>query len=581
MALFNNENDPGVYTPSAREIYYNQINPQASSLTSNIQFRVQSNEVQQIVPLQSYFTIELDIDDANFPDMTTNSKGNDAIPNNTNAPPSGAGGTGTLAYDDTEGVKQTLANESVTNTAGTNVNVLKQSEAAVVPGNLTNFLDEHLNEYFHHNFFSRVNVSMNGVRVSSLDQPTAYVHAYCDAVCNPTSSETSEDVFNKAPMTLQTGSTKKKKVVLCYRPHMSFFDLPYAVVAGDFVVQFVPKASSEFASQTFSVPNLRRAPVGQSNLGESYMAYDACKTTATGAAGGFTSNIKKNANDTLQFTSGYPDAQVTVGRMGVFGDGQSNSMEKPMARYTGANTMLDSAITTFGLAGGEAQGFSPDATTDGLTFADVVNPVFTITGMQFFCAFATPQVPMPLPPLLRHQLSTPNIQFIPLLTNTNLNQTLTIPSSTYYIQVYAFDNSSSFRRARGPLRFDQSRIDEITLRIAGGTYPSLPYTSLSDITSSDLTRAYTDSISSRMRLDKDSAYPKTLREWALKPIISHQIYRAQNNTDQTLQVQCKRSEYNANVMQNHQLCIVSYSHEVLGLSYDQNQLVRVDVQSVL
>ena len=38
MSLFNLDNDRGVYTPAAREIYFNQISPQSSSLTSNIQF---------------------------------------------------------------------------------------------------------------------------------------------------------------------------------------------------------------------------------------------------------------------------------------------------------------------------------------------------------------------------------------------------------------------------------------------------------------------------------------------------------------------------------------------------------------
>ena len=567
MALFNNENDPGVYTPSAREIYYNQINPQASSLTSNIQFRVQSNEVQQIVPLQSYFTIELEIDDVNFPSD---------------------GGVQQEYFNDTA-TPAVLTGSCDTTTSNGSQAVTFSKTAGNQPGNSTNFLDEHLNEYFHHNFFSRVNVSMNGVRVSSLDQPTAYLHAYCDAVCNPTSSETSEDVFNKAPMTLQTGQTKKKRVTLCYRPHMSFFDLPYAVVAGDFVVQFVPKDNTEFAAQTFSVPNLHEAPVGPSSMGVSYMAYDACQLATP--AGTFTSNIKQSANNTLQFSGGYPDAQTSVGAAGGFPNMELNisqlsphhaSLNKPRATYLKHNSMLDTAITTAAQAGfdgtDDTLGFGTNA---DVALAKTMNPLFQITGMHFYCAFATPQVPMPLPPLLRHQLSTPNIQFVPLQGSTALNETLTIPSSTYYIQVYAFDNASSFRRARGPLRFDQSAISEITLRIAGGTYPSLPYTSLDSVDSTDLTRAYTDSISSRMRLDKDSAYPKTLREWVQKPIISHQIYRAQNNTDQTLQIQLKRSNYFANTMSQHQLCVVSYSHEVLGLSYDQNQLVRVDVQSVL
>ena len=148
MSLFNLDNDRGVYTPAAREIYFNQISPQSSSLTSNIQFRIQSNSVQQMVPQQSYFTIKVKIDNV----------------------------------DRFTGTHQ------------------------------TNFLASHLNDYFVHNYFSRVNVSMNGVRVSSLDQPTAYIHAYTDAVTTRDSNESSEGIFNKDAMTLLTGGSTMLKV---------------------------------------------------------------------------------------------------------------------------------------------------------------------------------------------------------------------------------------------------------------------------------------------------------------------------------------------------------------------------------
>ena len=203
-----------------------------------------------------------------------------------------------------------------------------------------------------------------------------------------------------------------------------------------------------------------------------------------------------------------------------------------------------------------------------------------------FVAYATPQVPIPIPPLMKHSLAVPNIQFIPLNNNPSGNFTLTIPSSTYYLQAYVFDNSSAFRRARGPLRFDQSGLSELNMRIAGGVYPSLPYVNLEKLNSTDAARAYTDSISSRMRLDQGLSYPKTFHEWMLKPIIAHQIYRAQNNVDQTLQIQLKRTLGNTGSrllasQANHQLCIVAHSHEVLGLTYEDNQLVRVDTQAVL
>ena len=81
-----------------------------------------------------------------------------------------------------------------------------------------------------------------------------------------------------------------------------------------------------------------------------------------------------------------------------------------------------------------------------------------------------------------------------------------------------------------------------------------------------------------MRLDLDSSYPKSFQEWVIRPVVSHQIYRAQNNTDQTLQLQVRRTN---NALTSHQLCVVAYYHEILGMTYEDDQLVRVDVQPVL
>lgn len=451
MSLFNLDNDRGVYTPAAREIYFNQISPQSSSLTSNIQFRIQSNSVQQMVPQQSYFTIKVKIDNV----------------------------------DRFTGTHQ------------------------------TNFLASHLNDYFVHNYFSRVNVSMNGVRVSSLDQPTAYIHAYTDAVTTRDSNESSEGIFNKDAMTVLTGGSKKSEVMIMYRPHLSFFNLPYAMVTGDTVIQLVPKPAANFAEQTFNIADLNAASLGQSSIGGAHASH----------------------------------AEV------LYDDDPNLELTGNTARsYSGVATSLDGGANSAN------------------------NPVFSIEQIDFFVAFATPQLPTPLPPLLKHQLSTPNIQFVPLQNHTSLNTTLTIPSSTYYLQVYCFDNSTAFSRAVGPLRFDVSTINELTMRIAGGVYPSLPYLNLSSTTSSDLSRAYTDSINSRMRLDLDSSYPKSFQEWVIRPVVSHQIYRAQNNTDQTLQIQVRRTN---NALTSHQLCVVAYYHEILGMTYEDDQLVRVDVQPVL
>ena len=663
--MFSVDNDTGRYTPAAREIYFNQLSPQSSSLTSNIQFRLQSNEVQQIVPLQTYFAVKVKIGGDGVFGSDSGLPADSLIPggvlDNGNAVPASAD-----AHDSTS--TMTASNQYFAPTGhdtGTDNEGVELRHPLNAISRGSNFLPQHINDYFLHNYFSRVNVTMNGVRVASLDQPTAYIPAYCDAICNRTGLDSSEDVFNKAPICMQTGTEAKDEITLMYRPHMSFFQLPYAINAGDMTVQFVPKPSSDFAAMTFTQPNLRKAH-HTSGPGITKLDCELCLSeqdvnggvntptipgTDTGGDGGVPNGIDPDYLGThradlnnfnhvkvpigTSFTSttstdstplsgtviipAVADGTAATSVNVVFGQksasaagdldavtasqgkGQMSGL-RPI-RYTAFDTNLDSAVTStdhigklyrhheeLGNTGADITQTTGGASESSLYFTKANGALgklsFTITGFDMFVAYATPQVPIPIPPLMKHSLAVPNIQFIPLNNNPSGNFTLTIPSSTYYLQAYVFDNSSAFRRARGPLRFDQSGLSELNMRIAGGVYPSLPYVNLEKLNSTDAARAYTDSISSRMRLDQGLSYPKTFHEWMLKPIIAHQIYRAQNNVDQTLQIQLKRTLGNTGSrllasQANHQLCIVAHSHEVLGLTYEDNQLVRVDTQAVL
>ena len=121
---------------------------------------------------------------------------------------------------------------------------------------------------------------MNGVRVSSLDQPTAYIHAYTDAVTTRDSNESSEGIFNKDAMTVLTGGSKIRS-----HDHVSttleLLYLPYAMVTGDTVIQLVPKPAANFAEQTFNIADLNAASLGQSSIGGAHASTPGCCTTMT------------------------------------------------------------------------------------------------------------------------------------------------------------------------------------------------------------------------------------------------------------------------------------------------------------
>ena len=75
----------------------------------------------------------------------------------------------------------------------------------------------------------------------------------------------------------------------------------------------------------------------------------------------------------------------------------------------------------------------------------------------------------------------------------------------------------------------------------------------------------------------DASYPKSLEAFARKPVLNFNIYRAQDDNDTQLQI---RATLGA-AFTNGKLIVVSYYNEVLGLTYDRRELVRVDLQPVV
>ena len=176
---------------------------------------------------------------------------------------------------------------------------------------------------------------------------------------------------------------------------------------------------------------------------------------------------------------------------------------------------------------------------------------------------------------MTHRLTTPNLQEISL--NTTNSTTLTIPSSTYFVQLYAVDDSSEHAASKGPVPFSTSGLQDIQIRLAGTNYPTIPYAQLNSTTDSDVARAYADTCNSRNRLDMDASYPKSLEAFARKPVLNFNIYRAQDDNDTQLQI---RATLGA-AFTNGKLIVVCYYNEVLGLTYDRRVLVRVDLQPVV
>ena len=202
----------------------------------------------------------------------------------------------------------------------------------------------------------------------------------------------------------------------------------------------------------------------------------------------------------------------------------------------------------------------------------------SIDNIQLMVAYATPQVPMMMPPMGTHRLTTSNVQEI-ALPSTSVNQTLTVPSSTFYLQAYVIDDTDAHSRAKGAISFHESKVRELQLRLAGSNYPTLPYESLNSLTNSDAVRCYADSVSARNRLDPDASYPKNFGMWSESPVISFNIFRAQNNTDTQLHIRCTLESVVSPAQ--HKLVIVSHYNELLGIEYANQEPVAIDLQPVV
>ena len=196
MSYFGKSNDTGSYTPASRELMFQEFSPQSSALTSNILFKFMSNPVQQWVPSQSYLSIKIKIAEAN--------------------------GTTALAS--------------------------------------TRFRPEHITEYAVNRYFSRMSHTANGVRVASNEQPARYVDGWADAHSSRDANESHNGVFNKdAWLQTTNAGDQRTHVTVCMRPQLALWDLPYAVVTGENVLQLIPRSAALFSKVSFTAANLNDA----------------------------------------------------------------------------------------------------------------------------------------------------------------------------------------------------------------------------------------------------------------------------------------------------------------------------------
>ena len=173
-------------------------------------------------------------------------------------------------------------------------------------------------------------------------------------------------------------------------------------------------------------------------------------------------------------------------------------------------------------------------------------------------------------------MTVPNIQEVSLNT-VSLSTTLTIPSSTYFVQLYAVDGTNDHTRAKGPVPFSTSGIDQVQIRLGGTTYPTVPYAALNSVTNNDIGRAYADSCNSRCRLSLDSSMPKSLEAFARQPVLNFNIYRAAGDVDTQIHLRATLgAAYAAG-----RLIVVCYANELMAMTYKENELVRVETQAVV
>ena len=411
----------------------------------------------------------------------------------------------------------------------------------------TRFRPEHINEYFFNRLFTRISHTANGVRIASNDTPGKLIDGWSDANSVKISNESHMGPFNKAAFTdaflTSDGMTaaaaadkgsKRTHVTGLMRPQMSLWDLPYAVVTGENVISLIPVAGGsdgEFGQILFK-------------------GLDANGAAAFGPDLSLGRHVGLGLPALPQIAQPSGSDPVTVAGIDTIANTRT---------YLTTSTLNLTSATVGGNAAGND------------------SPKISIDNIQLMVAYATPQVPMMMPPMGTHRLTTSNVQEI-AITTASVNQTLTVPSSTFYLQAYVIDDTDAHSRAKGAISFHESKVRELQLRLAGSNYPTLPYESLNSLTNSDAVRCYADSVSARNRLDPDASYPKNFGMWSESPVISFNIFRAQNNTDTQLHVRCNLE---AHVSNSHKLVVVAHYNELLGIEYANQEPVAIDLQPVV
>ena len=85
-------------------------------------------------------------------------------------------------------------------------------------------------------------------------------------------------------------------------------------------------------------------------------------------------------------------------------------------------------------------------------------------------------------------------------------------------------------------------------------------------------------LKNRVRLDMDLDVPKSLEAFARSPVFGFNIYKAAGDSSTQLTV---RATYGTSKAANVRMVLCCYSNELLGLSYEDSVLRRVDLQPVI
>ena len=159
----------------------------------------------------------------------------------------------------------------------------------------------------------------------------------------------------------------------------------------------------------------------------------------------------------------------------------------------------------------------------------------------------------------------------------SMNVEIGLVHATVYNSFVNLTGTNDHTRAKGPVPFSTSGIQDIQIRLGGTTYPTVPYAALNSVTNNDIGRAYADSCNSRCRLSLDSSMPKSLEAFARQPVLNFNIYRAAGDVDTQIHLRATLgAAYAAG-----RLIVVCYANELLAMTYKENELVRVETQAVV